>query len=91
VEVGLHVHALRSEASSDGIPLLLSCREFVHVHCSLDGEMLAEEALGDNIFVVPVFALPLLNVSDVVQVLGVKASMGLDSMTCTKSELVAST
>ena len=70
MEVGLCVYALHSEGSGDSIPLLLSCWEFIHIHGSLNGEMLAKEALGNDIFAVPVFVLPLLNVSDVVRVLG---------------------
>ena len=70
IQIGLCVHALYGKASGDSIPLLLSCWEFIHIHCSLNGEMLAEEASSDDILVVPVFVLPLLSVRNVVQVHG---------------------
>jgi hypothetical protein len=69
VQFGLHVYALHGEKCVDGAPLHLCCQEPFHVHGHLIGETLSEETLGNNILMIPSFAVQLFSIGDVTQVI----------------------
>jgi hypothetical protein len=57
MQVGLHIYALCSVEGIDGTPLCLCCCKCIYVYSHLNGEMLAKEALGDDILAIPSFAI----------------------------------